>query len=154
MTLLKTLGKPTSLSDEFKLSTLMQRITLHSGSYILLQDTLIYIRDILRDFLFSIDNLYIYFDTFNWPGRSVSSTTRTTYRFPANYRFMSAYRFQQGTASRMYLFSHRPIALHSERTLGCCATYGYAKTHSNSPESRSVRLVPFCNHTSTLEQEL
>ena len=61
-----------------------------------------------------------------YPGRSVSSTTRTLYKLTTSYRFMAAYRFQQGTASRLYRFRLRQITHHCERTLGCCATYGYA----------------------------
>jgi hypothetical protein len=80
----------------------------------------------------------------------VSSTTRTLYNFTANYRFMSAYRFQQGTASRLYLFILRQITHHCERTLGCCATYGY--TYTPAAYQQAGRL--FCKQASTLEQQL
>ena len=80
----------------------------------------------------------------------VSSTIRTLYNFTANYRFMAAYRFQQGTVSRLYLFKLRQITHHCERTLGCCATYGY--TYTPAAYQQAVRL--FCKQASTLEQQL
>ena len=56
---LPTHGKHISLFDECKLSTSMLVITLASRSYALLQDILIFTRDIHRDSQFSIVD-YIY----------------------------------------------------------------------------------------------
>ena len=165
MIFLPTLGKRISLFDAFKHLMITQETMLASENYIRQQDILIYTRNILNDFQLYESSLSCMISMLQiYPGRSVSSTTRTLYSFTTNYRFMSAYRFQQGTASRLYLFRLRLITHHCERTLGCCATHGYSYTpaayqqafrlfckqqaRSSSSSSRfSVNYCPCIQHT-------